>query len=88
MSYSSYLRKKVVNYVENGSRIAEAAVLFKIGMATIYRGLSRRELRPNLVKRGKRKLDWKALEKDVKENPSARLIDRAKKFGVKPSAIS
>jgi putative transposase len=26
------------------------------------------------------------LEKDVKENHSARLIDRAKKFGVRPSA--
>lgn len=40
------------------------------------------------VKRRKRKLDWQALEKDVKENPDARLIDRAKKFGVRPSAIS
>ena len=40
------------------------------------------------VKRRKRKLDWKALENDVKENPDARLIDRAKKFGVRPSAIS
>ena len=27
------------------------------------------------------------MEKDVKENPSARLIDRAKKFGVRQSAI-
>lgn len=40
------------------------------------------------VKRRKRKLDWQALEKDVKENPDTRLIDRAKKFGVRPSAIS
>ena len=36
----------------------------------------------------KRKLDWQALEKDVKENPDTRLMDRAKKFGVRPSAIS
>ena len=40
------------------------------------------------VKRRKRKLDWQALEKDVKENPDARLIDRAKKFGVRQSARS
>jgi transposase len=45
-------------------------------------------LEPLPVKRRKRKLDWKALENDVKENPDARLIDRAKKFGVRPSAIS
>ncbi|MFM2026322.1 MAG: hypothetical protein RLZZ339_1037, partial [Cyanobacteriota bacterium] len=34
-----------------------------------------------------RKLDWKALSKDVQENPEARLRDRAEKFGVRPSAI-
>jgi hypothetical protein len=30
MSYSPYLRKRVVSYVENGGRIAQAAVLFKV----------------------------------------------------------
>jgi transposase len=40
------------------------------------------------VKRRKKKLDWKALENDVQEKPDARLIDRAKKFGVRLSAIS
>ena len=30
MSYSIDLRKRVVNYVENGGRIAQAAVLFKV----------------------------------------------------------
>jgi len=42
----------------------------------------------NFSKRRQRKLDWQDLEKDVKENPEARLIDRAQKFGVRPSAIS
>jgi transposase len=54
----------------------------------IYRWLGRSDLQATKVKRRKRKLDWKALEKDVKENPDARLIDRAKKFGTRPSAIS
>lgn len=76
-----------MDYVENGGRIAQAARLFQVGRATIYRWLGRKDLRATKVKRRKRKLDWNALEKDVKENPDARLIDRAKKFGVRPSAI-
>jgi transposase len=32
MSYSIDLRKRVVDYVENGGRIAKAAVLFKVGI--------------------------------------------------------
>ena len=33
-------------------------------------------------------MDWKALEKDVEENPNERLVTRAKKFGMNLSAIS
>jgi len=87
MSYSIDLRKRVVDYVENGGRIAQAVGLFQVGRATIYRWLGRLDLRATQVKRRKRKLDWQALEKDVKENPDTKLIDRAKKFGVRPSAI-
>ena len=39
------------------------------------------------VKSRRRKLDWKELEKDVKENPESKLSDRAKKFGVNQPAI-
>jgi putative transposase len=39
------------------------------------------------VERCHGKLEGKALEKDVEENPEAKLIDRNKKFGVRPSAI-
>jgi transposase len=88
MSYSIDLRKRVVDYVENGGRIAQATGIFQVVVATIYRWLGRTDFRATKVKRRKRKLDWKALENDVKENPDARLIDRAKKFGVRPSAIS
>lgn len=88
MAYSLDWRKKVVDYVENGGSITKAAKLFKVGRATIYRWLGREDLQATKVKRRQRKLDWKALEKDVRENPDARLIDRAKKFGVRPSAIS
>ncbi|MDB9416254.1 IS630 transposase-related protein, partial [Microcystis aeruginosa] len=43
MPYSLDLRKKVIDYVENGGSITKAAALFKIGRATIYRWLSREE---------------------------------------------
>lgn len=87
MPYSLDLREKVVEYVENGGSITEAAKVFRIGRASIYRWLNRPQLEATKVKRRQRKLDWKALEKDVKENPDARLVERAQKFGVHPSAI-
>lgn len=87
MSYSLDLRKKVIDYVENGGSITKAAALFNIGRATIYRWLGREKLEATKVKHRQRKLDWKALSKDVQENPEARLRDRAEKFGVRPSAI-
>ncbi len=87
MAYSLDLRKRVVDYVENGGSISKAAKRFKVGRATIYRWLGREDLQATKGKRRQRKLDWPALEKDIRENPDARLIDRAKKFGVRPSAI-
>jgi transposase len=53
----------------------------------IYRWLDRKNLESLVVKRRQRKLNWSELEKDVRENPDARLIDRANKFGVKIPAI-
>lgn len=88
MPYSLDLRKKVIEYVEAGGSITKASRLYKIGRASIYRWLNREDLRPKKVERRHRKLDWQALKKDVEENPDLRLIDRAKKFCVRPSAIS
>ncbi|MBC6477933.1 MAG: IS630 family transposase [Hormoscilla sp. GM7CHS1pb] len=87
MSYSLDLRQKVITYLENGGSITKAAKILGIGRATIYRWLNRQNLEPTKVERRQRKLDWKALEKDVQENPDAKLIERAKKFGVHPTAI-
>ncbi len=85
MAYSLDLRKKVINYVENGGSPSKAAEVFQVGRASIYRWLERIE--PIEVKRRNRKLDWKALEQDVQINPEARLIDRGQQFRVRPSAI-
>ena len=88
MAYSLDLRIRVIDYVENGGSVVKAAKLFRVGRASIYRWLNRETLAATKVTRRNRKLDWAALRKDVAENPEARLIDRARKFKVRPSAIS
>ena len=47
---------------------------FGIGRASIYRWLSRPKLSATKVKIRQRKLDWKELEKDVKQNPGSRVV--------------
>lgn len=69
----------------NGGSITKAAAIFKVGRATIYRWLGREDLRPTQVTHRQRKLDWEALKKDVEKNPEARLVERAKTFGVAES---
>ncbi len=87
MPYSLDLRTRVITFIENGGGITRASKLFQISRTSIYRWLNRTNLQAIKVSRRQRKLDWKALDQDVTENPDLRLIDRAKKFGVTPSAI-
>jgi putative transposase len=87
MPYSLDLRKRVVNFVEQGGSISKAAQIYQVGRATIYRWLSRADLNPTRVTRRQRKLDWDALRKDVEQNPDSKLADRAQKFGVRTNAI-
>ena len=60
MSYSKYLRTRVIDYIENGGSILSAARIYKVGRSTIYRWLERIELKPTKVTRRQRKLDWEA----------------------------
>jgi transposase len=75
------LRQKVINFVENGGTITEAAHTFGIERASIYRWLSRPKLEVTKVKSRRRKLDWKELEKDVKQYPES-ISKKGKKFMV------
>ncbi|MDE5091363.1 MAG: IS630 transposase-related protein [Trichodesmium sp. St19_bin2] len=59
MPYSLYFREKVINFVENGGTITEVAHVFGIGIASIYRWLSRPKLSATKVKCRRRKLDYK-----------------------------
>ena len=74
MLYSLDFRKKVINFIENGGTITKAAHTFGIGRASIYRWSSRPKLSATKVKIRQRKLDWKELEKDVKQNPESRVV--------------
>ena len=71
MPYSLDLRQKVTNFVGNGGRITEAVHIFGIERASIYRWLSGPKLSATKVKSRQIKLDWKELEKDVKQNPES-----------------
>ena len=80
MPYSLGFRKKVINFVENGGTITKAAHTFGIARASIYRWLSRPTLSATQVKSRQRKLDWKELEKDVKQNPESRVVRQSSKI--------
>ena len=54
--------------------ITKAAHTFGIGRASIYRWLSRAKLSATKLKSSQIKLDWKELEKDVKQNPESRVV--------------
>ena len=77
MPYSNDLIQKVINFVENGGTITKVAHTFGIGRASIYRWLSRPKLSATKVKSRQRKLDWKELEKDVKQNPESRVVRKS-----------
>jgi putative transposase len=87
MAYSLDLRKRVVEWVEEGGSVSKASRIYKVGRATIYRWLGRKDLKPTKIERRNRKLNWEKLRKDVEENPDTQLADRAQKLGVRPSAI-
>ena len=74
MSYILDFRQKVIIFLGNGGTITKAAHIFGIGRASIYRWLSRPTLSATKVKSRQRKLDWKELEKDVKQNPESRVV--------------
>ena len=74
MPYSLDFRQKVINFVENGGTITKSAHTFGRRRASIYRWLSRPKLSATKVKSRQIKLDWKELEKDLKQNLESRVV--------------
>jgi putative transposase len=88
MSHNLEVRKKVIEFIEKGGSVSKAAKIYRVGRASIYRWMSREEQKqPEIKRRRKRKLDWDEVRKDIEQNPDAKLLDRAKKFGVRTNAI-
>ena len=87
MAYSLDLRQRVIERVRQGHSVEETAALFQVSPATIYRWRQRPSLERTVVSQRRRKLDPEALRQHVRDYPEARLKDRAKDFGVHPSAI-
>ena len=74
MPYSLDFRQKVIIFVENGGTITKLAHTFGIERASIYRWLYRPKWEVSKVKSRRIKLDWKELEKDVKQNPESIIV--------------
>ena len=66
MPYSLYLRRKVINFVENGGMITEVSHTFGIGIASIYRWLSRPKLEATKVKKSSNKIRLEIIRKRCK----------------------
>ena len=87
MTYSLDLRNRVVACIKGGKTHKETAKIFSIHPKTIAAWLRRPDLRPTVVKTRKRIIDRDALYKNVAENSSLTLKERAKKFGVSINTI-
>ncbi len=90
MAYSKDLRQRVIEFIKEGEGSPpQAAQLFKIGRATIYRWLNRSELissKPG--PKGPRKINLKALQQAVEEKPDSYLAELAERFKVSLNTIS
>lgn len=91
MSYSVDLRKKVVEYIQNGGSVVDATHLFRIGRRTIHRWLLQLTIAGHLEKktyaRTKFKIDRNALKANIDDHPDIYLKERAETFNVSLSGI-
>lgn len=88
MTYSVDFRKKVVAYVKDGSRQAEAARRFGISLWCVRDWLGRTDLRAcqqGVARQGK--LDKEALRARVRAYPEATLQEHAVHCGVDRSTV-
>nr|CRH04613.1 transposase [Candidatus Magnetococcus massalia] len=88
MSYSTDLRERVVDFINEGGSKAEASRRFKVGLRTIYYWLQRPDLAPTPRGNCDRKLKKEELAKHVAAYPDALLRERAEHFGVRISTVS
>ena len=89
MTYSTDLRKRVLDFITNGGSKASAERTFGISRRTIYNWL---EAKTPLTyekpgPKGPRHIDYDTLEQHVADFPDNTLAERAKHFGVSTNGI-
>ena len=89
MRCSTDIRKRVIAFVEGGGSKAEAARRFQVSRGSVYNwtsvadGLSYRKPGP----KSSRRVDRKALRRDVEDHPDRTQKERAGHFGVSRHCI-
>ena len=90
MTYSTDLRKRTLDFIENGGKKTEAARRFSVNRSTIYRWLAAEDplstQKPG--PKNMRVLDEAALKKHVADFPDLTQNERASHFGVSESTIA
>ncbi len=87
MTYSIDLRKRVVNFVNEGGSKAEASRRFEVSLWCVDDWCKREDLAPKAQSLRHRKIDKEALRRHVAQYPDALLRERAELFGVRINAI-
>ena len=89
MRYSTDLRKRVLDFINNGGRKATAERTFGVSRRTIYNWLEAKDPfsyeKPG--PKGPRSIDYDALRQHVTDFPDNTLAERAKHFGVSTHGI-
>lgn len=90
-SYSVDLRERVLNHLEKNPDKKAASVLFQVGIATVFRWVSRKKINGNVEplrrKYAYKKIDDQKLIEYVKTNPDHFLSEIAEYFGLTLQAI-
>ncbi|MCK4945087.1 MAG: helix-turn-helix domain-containing protein [Alphaproteobacteria bacterium] len=89
MTYQTPHRIAALSFIKDGGSKVEAAHLFKVSRATIYRWLDLDDIVPKPPPKTRyRKIDKTVLKRHVQENPDLFLRERAAHFGVAISSMS
>ena len=90
MTYSTDLRKRVLDFIQTGGKKADAARRFSLNRSTIYRWLAAEDPfsseKPG--PKNMKVLDEAALKKHVADFPDLTQNERASHFGVSESSIA
>lgn len=91
MSYSIDLKKRTLNFIEQGGSKAEASQLFSVGKRTVFTWIKQQKERGTLANKERvsspRKLQEEALKMYIRKHPDHYLREIAAVFKVTPEAV-